>query len=73
MKFRCDTMIMTQCNKGEYMNIIYQLEHLILIHSYKSEMIKKYLIRLDQLNNGYAELYEGEKEVIEQIIVNEVK
>ena len=31
-------------------------------------VIDKYKIRLEQLNNGHKELYEGEKELITKII-----
>lgn len=31
-------------------------------------LIERYKVRLHQLNNGFAELYEGEKKVIKNII-----
>ena len=34
-------------------------------------LIEKYKIRLEQLNNGHEEIYDGEKEIIEQIIKQE--
>lgn len=34
-------------------------------------LLEKYKIRLEQLNNGHEEIYDGEKEIIEQIIKQE--
>ena len=31
-------------------------------------LIEKYKVRLDQLNNGHRELYEGEKKLIIEIL-----
>lgn len=32
------------------------------------ELIKAYKVRLDQLNKGYKEIYEGEKDTIIEIL-----